>query len=317
MDKRDSGSSKSSSPCEVILITGFLGAGKTTLLRNILQWPGDLGGTAVLVNEFGSVGIDGELLKDLKAPVVELSNGCICCSMQGDLLKAVDDILRNYQPTRLLVEATGVADPFEILNFLNPSRLERRIAPPRVVTVVNADLWEGREMFGSLFYEQIKAAELILFNQIDYIAEEDIPRYLRDLRQLNGSCAIMPTSYCGIDPDVFWDSTDGKAYGAEVTFAPLVHLSEGSARELGYVSFAFEQAKPFSETCFRAFIDSMPLELYRMKGFVYLDTGCYLINHVGGRTEWKALEERCQTRLAFVGWKVEENQVFEALQACL
>jgi len=309
--------SKSPSPCGVVLITGFLGAGKTTLLRNILQWPGDLSGTAALVNEFGSVGIDGELLKDLKAPIIELSNGCICCTMQGDLLKSVDETLRTYHPSRLLIEATGVADPFEILNFLNPSRLDGRISSPRVVTVVNADLWEGREMFGRLFYEQIKAAELILFNQVDYLPEEDIPRCLEEVRQINSSCAVLPTHYCRIDPDVFWKAAGGPAHGGEFTFAPLVHLSDGSAPELGYVSFAVEHEKPFRESCFRTFVKSMPIELYRMKGFVHLDTGCFMVNHVGGRTEWRALEERCPTRLAFVGWKVEKDQVEKVLKACL
>ncbi|MBW2217070.1 MAG: GTP-binding protein, partial [Deltaproteobacteria bacterium] len=67
-------------PCDVVLIAGFLGAGKTTLLRNILEWPGDLSKTAVLVNEFGKIGIDGELLDGFDTPVVELTNGCICCT---------------------------------------------------------------------------------------------------------------------------------------------------------------------------------------------------------------------------------------------
>ena len=85
------------SRCDVILIAGFLGAGKTTLLRRILQWPGDLSRTAVLVNEFGRVGIDGELLQGFQTPVYELTNGCICCTMAGDMVKTVEEILVKYQ----------------------------------------------------------------------------------------------------------------------------------------------------------------------------------------------------------------------------
>ena len=152
--------------CEVILITGFLGAGKTTLLRNILQWPGDLSKTAVLVNEFGQIGIDGELLQGFRTPVYELTNGCICCTLQGDFHSTVVEILDGFRPKRLLIEATGVADPYDVLSFLKASRIENRISAPKVVTVLAGDLWEGREYFGPLFYNQIKAAELLLFNKV-------------------------------------------------------------------------------------------------------------------------------------------------------
>jgi G3E family GTPase len=78
---------------EVILIAGFFGAGKTALLRNILQWPGDLSKTAIVVNEFGQIGIDGELLQGVQTPVYELTNGCICCTLQGDFHTIIVEIL--------------------------------------------------------------------------------------------------------------------------------------------------------------------------------------------------------------------------------
>jgi G3E family GTPase len=114
--------------CEVILIAGFLGAGKTTLLRNILRWPGDLSKTAILVNEFGQIGIDGELLQGFRTPVYELTNGCICCTLQGDFHSTVVEILDGFHPKRILIEATGVADPYDILSFLKASRLEGSIS---------------------------------------------------------------------------------------------------------------------------------------------------------------------------------------------
>ena len=73
-------------PCDVILIAGFLGAGKTTLLRNILTWPGDLSRTAILVNEFGEIGIDGELLQGFQTPIFELTNVCMYCTIRADLI---------------------------------------------------------------------------------------------------------------------------------------------------------------------------------------------------------------------------------------
>ena len=302
-------------PCDVVLIAGFLGAGKTTLLRHILQWPGDLSKTAVLVNEFGRVGIDAELLQGFQTPVVELTNGCICCTLQGDLLKAVNEILDGFHPTRLLIEATGVADPYDLLSFLAHSKLEGRLSIPMVLTVLDADLWEGREYFGPLFYNQIKAADLLLFNKVDLLPEDQVPKCLEDIREINAACSIIPTHYCQVDPAVLW--TPGIEHQPEPGFH-LPHFHEhGSADEMGYVAFAFEETLPFDRHCFHRFIEELPLKLYRVKGYVLLDDKRFFLNHVGGKTEWRELEQGGPTRLAFVGWKVAEGEVVEQLKSCL
>ncbi|MBI5605843.1 MAG: GTP-binding protein [Deltaproteobacteria bacterium] len=300
--------------CEVILIAGFLGAGKTTLLRHILEWPGDLSKTALLVNEFGRVGIDGELLQG-KTPMVELINGCICCSLQGDMLKAIEEILDGFHPERLLIEATGVADPFDILRFLRPSNVSSRLSAPKVVTVLDADLWEGREYFGPLFYNQIKAAALLLFNKIDLLPEDQVPKYLSDIREINADCSIIPTYHCQVDPAVLWTPVIEHLQGSAIHLSPF--HEHGSADELGYVAFAFEEQCPFMDECFRRFIEELPMKLYRVKGFVQLNGKRFFLNHVGGKTEWTELDQPGPTKLAFVGWKVDEEEVLNQLKFCL
>ena len=195
--------------CDLLLIAGFLGAGKTTLLRHILRWPGDLSRTAVLVNEFGQIGIDGELLQGFQTPVYELTNGCICCTLQGDLLRTVEEILTKFDPLRLIIEATGVADPFDILGFLKGFRLKSQFSDPKVITVLNADLWPGRDYFGPLFFNQIKAAHLLLFNKVDLLTKEEVPKCLEEVRTVNPVCSIVPTHFCHIDPDVLWTLSGG------------------------------------------------------------------------------------------------------------
>lgn len=303
-------------PCKVILIAGFLGAGKTTLLRHILKWPGDLSKTALLVNEFGRVGIDGDLLEGFQIPMVELTNGCICCSIQGDLLKAVEEILDGFHPERLLIEATGVADPFDILRFLSTSTVSHRLSQPKVVTVLDADLWEGREYFGPLFFNQIKAADLFLFNKIDLLPKEDIPKCLEEIREINKDCSIIPTYYGQIDPEVLWTPAVDHAFQPAFHFPGLV-TPHGSAEELGYVTFAFEETVAFKDDCFRRFVEGLPLELYRVKGFALLNDKRFFLNHVGGKTEWTELDQPGPTKLAFVGWKVDEEEVLNQLKFCL
>jgi G3E family GTPase len=303
-------------PSEVILITGFLGAGKTTLLRHILQWSGDLSSTAVLVNEFGKVGIDGELLKGFRTPVVELTNGCICCSMQGDMVKSIEEITEKFHPKRILIEATGVADPLEVTRFLNTSRLKGRIGAPRVVTVLDADIWKGREYFGPVFHNQIKAAQVLLFNKVDLLPREDVSCGMEQIREVNPSCSILPTHHCRIDPEVLWSSPEPEADSLSSFFLVAGSRHE-SATDLGYVAFSFEDDRAFEGECFRRFIADMPLSLYRMKGFVCMDGKHFVINHVGGKTEWTESRVAGPTKLAFVGWQIDEPKVISQLRACV
>ena len=86
---------------------------------------------------------------------------------------------------------------------------------------------------------------------------------------------------------------------------------------MGYVTFAFEETVAFKDDCFRRFIEGLPLELYRVKGFALLRDKRFFLNHVGGKTEWTELDQSGPTKLAFVGWKVEEEEVLNQLKSCL
>jgi len=303
--------------CDVILIAGFLGAGKTTLLRRILQWPGDLSRTAVLVNEFGQVGIDGELLQGFQTQVYELTNGCICCTMAGDMVKTVEGILQKFKPLHLFIEATGVADPLEIMLFLHGPVIEPRIKVPKVVTVLDGDLWEGREYFGRLFYNQIKGADLLLFNKVDLLPAENISRYLEEVKELNSCCTVIPTEHCLIEPQVLWQSLPAMVRREEISLAPMKGEQDGNAEDLGYLAFAFEEEQPFREDCFRNFIKSLPAGLYRIKGYVLLGGHRFFVNQVGKKTEWIPLDTPGPTTLAFVGWKIVEQEILDQLKKCL
>lgn len=297
--------------CEVILISGFLGAGKTTLLKNILQWPGRLSKTALLVNEFGKIGIDGGLLQGFEIPVVELANGCICCSIQGDLVNSVTDILERYEPRRLFIEATGVADPFDILKVLERPQFRNRLARPKVVTVLETEFWGARENFGSFFYNQIRAADLILLNKVDLLPSDTVSRFLVEVQEACGSCAVLPTYHCRIDPETIWGHRKRR------DAAPHTLGTEAPSPELGFVTFSYEGEGAFLESRFRRFMASLPPEAYRVKGYALLGVKRYFVNHVGGKTEWTDLGEKGPTQLTFVGWRISEKEVLGELTACL
>lgn len=155
------------------------------------------------MNEFGEVGVDGDLLKDAGSDVVELASGCICCSLTVDLKQALSRISQQYHPRRIIIEASGVADPGAITPLLRDPSLSGVMKLEKIVTVLDADVWEAREVFGQLFYNQLEAAHLILLNKVDTVDENNVPRYLEELHAVLPNCQVIPTIRCSIDENRF------------------------------------------------------------------------------------------------------------------
>ena len=338
-------------PTEVVVLAGFLGAGKTTLLKRVLSWETTLADTVVLVNEFGDVGIDGGLLGENGADMVELTSGCICCTLKVGLIQALADIASRISPKRLFIETTGVADPFTIKEILAEPTLRDKYLIKKIVTVLDADFWEAREIFGPIFENQLKAADLILLNKIDTVESDDVPRVLDEIHETIPESQIVPTIHCRIDPETFFSvrtpSPEDKeaiigivrhflpfksgvavsaccdhAHGDEHAHdCPTCH-PEGSHPETdvvtaGYVSFSFQDHRPLDESLFKAFLRDLPWEVFRVKGDVKFEDRSAAINFVGGKNELTDRPGTDGTRLAFVGWNVEGDDILERLNKCV
>lgn len=308
----------------VLLLSGFLGSGKTTLLKRILSWQTDLSNTVVLVNEFGDVGIDGALLEASGSGVVELTSGCICCTLSADLQQSLRDILDRFNPRRIFIESTGVADPTAIISALDDADLAGRMRLEKIVTVLDADYWEARENFGSLFYRQLETAHLILLNKIDLIAPEMIPRFLEEIHALLPGCQVVPTVRCAIDPETLWTPAAPRK-----AFLKPMHLfraftpdheedsSSSAASAAPFATFSFEDRRIMDETAFQGFLDALPWEVFRVKGPVRFSDRIRLINFVGGKGEWSDWTGEPVTRLAFIGWRVDGEAIQDRLARCI
>jgi G3E family GTPase len=318
----------------VLLLSGFLGAGKTTLLKRILAWESDLSDTVVLVNEFGDVGIDRNLLKNSGSDVVELASGCICCTLSADLKLCLTRIWGQYKPRRIFIEASGVADPTAIVAVLMDSPFAETMILEKIVTVLDADLWEGREYFGRLFYNQLETAHLILLNKVDQVDETIIPRYLKEIHQLIPDCQVVPTIRCGIDPATLWSPITPKGVKLKpMHLFPQVSLDNHgenhetddsehrdhsqSVRADTFVTFSFEDPRMMDKDRFHQFIDALPWEVFRMKGPVRFADRTEMINFVGGKGEWSEWGGEPETRLAFIGWNVKPEEILEKVSRCL
>ncbi|MEJ2285422.1 MAG: GTP-binding protein [Desulfobacterales bacterium] len=310
---------------DILLLAGFLGAGKTTLLKRILSWETDLSDTVVLVNEFGDIGIDGALLQDSGSNVIELTSGCICCTLSADLHQSLTRIWNRFKPRRILVEASGVADPKSIITVLQDPQIGQHMQLKKIITVLEADIWGAREVFGQLFYNQLEMAHLILLNKIDLTPAEKIPQFLNEIHDVIPGCQLVPTVHCEIDPETLWTPAQPKMSGLKsIEFFQPSALNGKSdshhshpAKSLDFVMFSFRDSGIIDEAGFKEFIRNLPWELFRIKGTVRFADRLEMLNFVGGKSEWLPWEGEPETRLAFIGWKINKEETLEDLKRCL
>ncbi len=188
----------------VTIISGFLGSGKTTLLNHILKNQIGLK-TAVLVNEFGEIGIDNDLIIEGSEDMIELNNGCICCSINGELLNTVSKVLeRSEKIDYLIVETTGLADPLPVAMTFAAGDLREKVRLDSIITVIDGENFDFEINNTSIAYSQILYGDILLLNKCDLVNEEQLkkvekfinkikkePRILRSINSEVGLQTIM------------------------------------------------------------------------------------------------------------------------------
>jgi G3E family GTPase len=184
----------------VTVLTGYLGAGKTTLLNRILSEPHGKK-YAVIVNEFGEIGIDNDLVVGADEEVFEMNNGCICCTVRGDLIRIIDGLLkRKGQFDGILVETTGLADPAPVAQtFFLDDIVNKHTTLDAVVTVADAKWLKDRLKDAPEAKNQVGFADIILLNKIDLVSPEELRDIERHIRVINPYAKIHRTKRCNMD----------------------------------------------------------------------------------------------------------------------
>ena len=179
----------------VTIITGFLGSGKTTLLNQILKNKQDLK-VAVLVNEFGDINIDSQLLIDIEDGMVELSNGCICCTINDGLIDAVYRVLeREDRIDYMVIETTGVADPLPIaLTFLG-TELKHLTRLDSILTVIDAETFTPDCFDSEAAHRQVSYGDIILLNKTDLASESQVSELENYIHTVKSGARILRSNY--------------------------------------------------------------------------------------------------------------------------
>ncbi len=287
----------------------------------------------VLVNEFGKVGIDGAVLKDAGSDVIELTSGCICCTIRSELEDTLKSIRERFHPERILLEATGVAQPNAVMDIVENESLKNWMEIEKVVTVLDIRYWLHRENFGQFFMKQVEEAHLILLNKIDSVEKSQVSQSLSQLQQAVPGNQTIPTAYCKIDPETLWSTSHREVedrgigildfYQPDPEHAhphphdPVDECTGETDEDSGYISFDFSTNQSMDESALNEFLQSLPWQVFRIKGPVRFSDRTVLLNFVAGQWSWDPWGGTPETRLVLIGWEIEQENIRPGLEECV
>lgn len=314
----------------VTIVTGFLGAGKTTLVNHLLAQCGDAY-IGIIVNEFGEVGIDGELVVADEQPMIEITNGCICCTVRKDLSAAVAEMLRRADRPidRLIIETSGLADPAPVLQtFLADPDLLQRVELESVVTVADAHHLLIH-VDDDILREQIAFADVIVLNKTETANQRELERLEQALRGLNPAAHLIRTQRAQV-PAAELLGTRRFSLPNVLAIEPdlLLDGAHDHEHDMSIQSCCVEADAPLDPVRFNRWVNQTALregaQLLRSKGVLHLRGEArqfhvhsvhMLLDARPGR-RWRPDEPR-RSRMVFIGRALSADVLREGFLDCI
>lgn len=332
----------------VYLVAGFLGAGKTSTLRHILAATADFSETmgenptlpganedgrgaiepaptVVVVNEAGALGLDGQLVERYGLPVYELRGGCICCTSQVDFLILLDKLFKANPPRQIIMEASGLADAGKLVEAI--SRFKPHLEFCKTVLLLEAAMWEAKEVLGEFFFSQLPLADLVLFNKVDQYPPAQIESFINEIRVLYPFLEVAPVTFGQVEPQVFFapPADNGPDSGAEgflpgragqdLGIPPLESAGPNLAAALAaYETFSLELDAVWSARKWTKFLAQHGHNFERIKGQIKFEDGPVYLDYVRGEASLQeplpGLDKTC---LIFIGKNIDRDQLLAQL----
>jgi G3E family GTPase len=311
------------------ILTGFLGAGKTTLLNRMLSGDHAMK-MAVLVNDFGAVNVDAELIIGVEDDMMSLANGCVCCQIRDDLLEAVDRVLAaDTPPEYIVLEASGIADPASIYSTFNNPEHRDRIRLDSVTCVVDAaQIFEHLDDAPELLMlktRQIGCADLVILNKVGLVTEEHVTWVKRWIDTVMNRVRIIETDYCDVPYEVLFGAGRFSPEAQLESLAHHDHDEQDHGTQFG--TWLFETDQPFERGALETMVTrELPASVLRCKGIVRLADDPdmrHALQVVGRRTEIESLDawgpRSKRSQIVAIGMKdtIDGPQLDEAFTRCL
>lgn len=277
-------------PTPVTVVTGFLGAGKTTLLNNILAADHGLR-IAVMVNDFGSIDIDGRLIVGVEGDLISLANGCICCTMQDGMVDEFEKLLQRSGPSpdHIVIEASGISDPGGIVRALGYPRLRARLSLDSIVAIVDAEHFDDLNGEAAIVARrQVGLADIVMINKVDLVDAEQVARVVDRVRV--PSARIVETTHSAVPLELLGiGGTDPNRAGPPAASAVLANESgEFMPHAPPVTTWTWSTDAPIDLARLRTTLAQLPPSVFRAKGFAHLadrPDRRVIVHVVGGRHE--------------------------------
>ncbi|MBE9007061.1 GTP-binding protein [Fortiea sp. LEGE XX443] len=311
----------------VTVLTGYLGAGKTTLLNHILTYEHGKK-VAVIVNEFGEVGIDNQLVIDADEEIFEMNNGCICCTVRGDLIRIISNLMKRRDKfDHLVIETTGLADPAPVIQtFFVDEDMQGRLSLDAVVTVVDAKhIWQHWDADEA--QEQIAFADVILLNKTDLVTPEELEELEKRIRGMNAIAKIHRTRNSELSMDALL-GVQAFDLNRALEIDPNFLGEDAHEHDESVYSVALVTDKALDGEKLHAWMSELlrtqGTDIFRMKGILniagednrFVFQGVHMIFDGRPDRPWKPTETR-KNELVFIGRNLDEAKLKQDFLACL
>ncbi|WP_436855037.1 CobW family GTP-binding protein [Staphylococcus caeli] len=288
----------------ITIVTGFLGSGKTTFLSNYVKYLLEQHETpSIIVNEYGNLNVDSYALSD-DVEVASILNGCVCCDLQLDLIKQLKHFLHKSAMRHIIIEATGIAHPIEIIAACQDPEIVDYVKPPLVIGLVDAPRFLNRTQHTNstiqLMEEQLEVSHALIVNKIDKISAEE-KLGLAELNEINSVAPQFFTTYANVDMETLYRKNDYEA-----------HQQLQHSHHHGINSMQYHFTAPIDRQLFYQFILRLPDNVLRLKGYVKFrdePNALYEFQYAYGLPDYQIISEALPTTIVLIGEQIDENRL--------